>query len=588
METSAKTVPAAPPGGEDLTDPLELLATLSEDFAMSQDLDGAMARGLGHIVHNLGAEAGSLFLVDQQSSELVCVACIGPVDITGLRLEGGQGIVGQCIDRNVGEIVRNVDGDPRFHRAVDKETGFKTLSVLCAPMSVRDERVGAVQVLNKVHGGGLFGFQDLNLLKVLTASMGLAIRNARLASQLVEQERIKRELELASEIQRSLLPMKTDEGFPVSGLNVPAREMSGDFFNYFAFDDGRIYFCLGDVSGKGMDAAMLMAKASSLFRALGKAWHEPGRLMGRLNEEICETASMGRFITMVVGLYDPRTGMVRLSNAGHEPPLIFRRDGGMEDFPADAPPLGITPLAADENGAFPEVEFNLDGGTLYVFTDGVTEGKLADGSMFDIKGVTRILGRTSEEPVEAILNTVRQILCRDGEELRDDLTLLAVDDTAARAERGDDIPSLPRRQSDDEPGEKLLSLRLPARPDRLKLIRAAVGEAAKASGCSSKITHDVVIAVDEACQNVVRHAYPEGVSGAIRVDVYREGSDLIFHIRDFSPVPVDVDKVRPRDLDDIKPGGLGTHLIREVMEEVEFLQPAEGSGNLLRLVKTIG
>ncbi|GAB6052129.1 hypothetical protein JCM17960_09490 [Magnetospira thiophila] len=588
MDTTLKTEAADVAVSEPMTDPLELLAALSEDFAATQDLDGAMARGLEHIVRNLGAEAGSLFLVDAQTRELVCAACIGPVDISGLRLKSGQGIVGQCIDRNVGEIVRNVDGDPRFHRAVDQKTGFKTLSVLCAPMVVQDERIGAVQVLNKLHGGGLFGFQDLNLLKVLTSSMGLAIRNARLAAQLVEQERIKRELELASEIQRSLLPVDPGDDYPVSGLNVPALEMSGDFYNFFSFDDGRIYFCLGDVSGKGMDAALLMAKASSLFRALGKAWQEPGRLMGRLNEEICETASRGRFITMVVGLYDPRTGMVRLSNAGHEPPLIFHRDGRMEDFPADAPPLGISPHVVDEHGAFPEIEFNLDGGTLYVFTDGVTEGRLADGSMLDIKGVTRILGRTTEEPVAAILSTVREILCRDGEGLRDDLTLLAVDDGAARARRGDDMPSLPRRQSDSEPGDLLLSLRLPARASRLKLVRAAVSEAAKASGCDSRMIHDVVMAVDEACQNVVRHAYPEGVSGAMRLDVYHDGPSMVFHVRDFSPLPVNVDKVRPRDLDDLRPGGLGTHLIREVMDEVEFLQPAKGSGNLLRLVKTIG
>ncbi len=586
MENSAANHMAGSGGGKEFTDPLELLAVVSEDFASSLDLDGAMVRGLKRIVHNLGAEAGSLFLADPDDPGLVCRACVGPVDITGLRLAPGQGIVGQCVDHNVGEIVRNVDGDPRFHRAVDRETGFKTLSVICAPMTVHDERVGAVQVLNK-RVGGLFGFQDLNLLKVLAYSMGLAIRNARLAGQLVEQERMRRELELASEIQRSLLPRPTDGIAPVIGLNVPAREVSGDFFDHFDFDDGRTYFCLGDVSGKGMDAALLMAKASSLFRALGKTLREPGRLLGRLNAEICETAAGGRFITMVIGIYDPRTGMVRMANAGHEPPLLFHHDGALSDLPALAPPIGIARgVVADD--VYPEQEFGLDGGTLYVFTDGVTEGRMPDGSMLDIKGVTRVLGRTTQLPVRALLETIRDMLCRDGEDLRDDLTLLAVDDSGPCRTRGGHRMELPGRQDEAVPGETLLSLRLPALPERLKLIRAAVGEAARTCGCSPKVVHDVVMAVDEACQNVVRHAYPDGVSGDVGIEAFRDGTRLVFDVRDFSPLPVDVAKVRPRDLEDLRPGGLGTHLIREVMDEVAFLQPARGTGNLLRMVKMVG
>ncbi len=570
----------------EFTDPLELLAVVSRDFASSLDLDVAMARGLTRIVHNLGAEAGSLFLVEPDGRRLACRACVGPVDIAGLYLEPGQGIVGQCVEHNAGEIVRNVEGDPRFHRAVDQETGFKTLSVICAPMTVQDAPIGAVQVLNK-RVGGLFGFQDLNTLKVLAHSMGLAIRNARLAAQVVEQERMRRELELASEIQRSLLPKPGPAGSPVIGLNVPAREVSGDFFDYFPFDDGRIYFCLGDVSGKGMDAALLMAKASSLFRALGKTLREPGRLLGRLNAEICETASGGRFITMVIGIYDPRSGVVRMANAGHEPPLLFHRDGSMVDLPATAPPIGIA-RGVVPGDLFPEQEFGLDGGTLYVFTDGVTEGRMPDGSMLDIKGVTRILGRTAQVPTLALLETVRDMLCRDGAELRDDLTLLAVDDSGPRAARGDRLAVLPQRQDGTPPGEPLLSLRLPALPARLKLIRAAIGEAARSCGCSPKVVHDVVMAVDEACQNVIRHAYPDGAAGDVGVAAFGDGSKLIFDVRDYSPVPVDIAKIQPRDLDDLRPGGLGTHLIREVMDEVAFLQPARGAGNLLRMTKMLG
>src|SRR6185295_16982140 len=132
------------------------------------------------------------------------------------------------------------------------------------------------------------------------------ISNARLADQLVEQERIKRELELASEIQRSLLP-QADETLPIFGINRPIREVSGDFYDFFELPDGTVAFCLGDVSGKGMNAALLMAKTASLFRCLGKTIRDPARLLTILNREVQETASRGMFVTMIAGLYEPST-----------------------------------------------------------------------------------------------------------------------------------------------------------------------------------------------------------------------------------------------------------------------------------------
>src|SRR5581483_1485477 len=168
----------------------------------------------------------------------------------------------------------------------------------------------------------------------------LAIHNFRLTDRLVQQERERHELELAAEIQRDLLPRATAPGFPVHGINVPARAVSGDFFDIIPLPDGRIWFNVGDVSGKGMNAALLMAKTSSLFRCLAKSAEHPGQLLGAINNELCETNFHGMFVTMVGGLFDPATGLGRLSNAGHEPPLLFHvADQRYSAIPADAPPL---------------------------------------------------------------------------------------------------------------------------------------------------------------------------------------------------------------------------------------------------------
>ena len=409
-----------------LTDHLELLAEMSRDFAFAEDVHTALTKALERIADYMDAEGGALFLFNEAEETLVCEASTGPVDITGLTLKADQGIVGRSVQENRGEIVRDVSLDSGFKGGVDKETGFTTRSILCAPMSVKDERLGAIEVLNKRGGDGLFSDADLHMLMALSASAGMAILNARMAASLVEQEKVKRELELAREIQSSLLPSRPREDFPLYAFNQPARAVSGDFYDFFELEDGRIVFNLADVSGKGMDASLLMAQTSSVFRCLGRTIHSPGELLDRVNTEVCETATHGKFVTMAGGIFDPKTGIVRLANAGHEPPVLRLPDGAYHEFPADAPPIGIAPGIA--GGPFPEVEIDLQGGALYLFTDGVTEGHLEDGSMLGQDGLREILDRASSKPLKERVDTVIEYIYRGGAILHDDLTMLAIED----------------------------------------------------------------------------------------------------------------------------------------------------------------
>jgi sigma-B regulation protein RsbU (phosphoserine phosphatase) len=134
--------------------------------------------------------------------------------------------------------------------------------------------------------------------------------------------------------------------------------------------------------------------------------------------------------------------------------------------------------------------------------------------------------------------------------------------------------------------KRLLQLRIPARAAELKRIRDTVREAVEGCGCSAKSTADIVLAVDEACQNIIRHAYRGESDNVIDLEVEHRGDGLVFSLTDQAPA-IDPSQVKPRDLDDIRPGGLGTHFIRRVMDEVEFSRPASGRGNLLRMVRRI-
>jgi sigma-B regulation protein RsbU (phosphoserine phosphatase) len=177
----------------------------------------------------------------------------------------------------------------------------------------------------------------------------------------------------------------------------------------------------------------------------------------------------------------------------------------------------------------------------------------------------RLSGRGAREQVDALVAR----LASAGP--RDDLTLLVV--------QGGSGPPSARL-------EPLLTHRLVARPERLSAMREAVAAACRVAGASEACTRDVVLAVDEACQNVIRHAYGGDPEGEIVLELLRDGTDLVVYLRDFAP-RVDPGRIRPRDLEDVRPGGLGTHFIREVMDEHEFLAPESGPGNLLRMRKRI-
>lgn len=556
--------------GESIADHLELLALMGADFASSRDLVATLTKAVERITRYLDAEGGALFLLDEDGGKLRCHACCGATEITGLVLDAEQGIVGRCVTANDGRIVRDVSRDPDFHRGVDTQTGFVTRSILCAPMSVRDQRIGAIELVNKRGGDGRFEDRDLAILQGLSSSAALAIVNVRQAEALVEQERVRHELELAAEIQRSLLPAPRPEPFPVHGVNVPAHLVSGDFFDFFEREDGAICFSLGDVSGKGMNAALLMAKTASLFRCLGKTELSPGRLLAVINREICETATRGMFVTMVGGVFDPGTGRVRLANAGHEPPLHRGRDGRYRALPAEAPPLGILPPAGPDD-TYPETELWLDGGTLYVFSDGVTEGYVEDGETLGVEGLKRIFDSHPGMPVADRLNAAIARLRQSRRPPRDDLTLLAVSDAGPACQTV---------------GEGLLRLAFPSRPAELKRVREAIAATLDAAGCPAAATRDCVLAVDEACQNIIRHAYGGDPDGEIILEIRRDGDALIVLLRDFAET-VDPRRIKPRDLDQVRPGGLGTHLMQETMDAVDFLPASDNGGNLLKMVKKL-
>jgi phosphoserine phosphatase RsbU/P len=538
---------------------LAFLADLSETLAVSLDLRQTLSEAVNRIADFMQAEAASLFLLDEDGKMLECRVCVGPIDIAGLRIPLGQGVVGRAVAENRSQVVADAISDSRVDRSTDSDTGFVTRSLLCAPLATAKGPIGALEVVNK-RSGGAFSAGDAEILRLVAAPTSLAINNARMANELVQQARMRREFDLARRMQKSLLPKRRRDGFPLLGVNLPAHEISGDFYDYFDLPDGRIGFFIGDVSGKGLDAALLMVRVASLLRWVGKEGTSPSEWLERVNEELCQTSLDGRFVCALVGQCDRNAEHVEFAAAGFPPAMLYR-NGEFTEFLSGGAPLGI--LAGM---TFDAQAIDLAGGSLYCFSDGVTDVRDAQRRTIGSEGVRELISRhagASAEPrLRGMFSELKHL------RLVDDTTLLLIERAQAHGP------------------EVLLKRRFPARPEQMREIRSLLRSALDDAGVETAIRDKLVLAVDEACCNVIRHAYGPGSSGDIDLRVTSEAGKLEFRLLDSAPV-VDPQCVRAKPLGECRSGGLGVALIDSVMDDWTLQERPDGRGNRLIMRKKI-
>jgi phosphoserine phosphatase RsbU/P len=538
---------------------ITMLADLSQAFAHSIDLNETLKEAVSRIALHMHAEAASLFLLDSATGDCVCRASFGPIDVVGLRIHHGHGIVGRSIAENRVQLVRDVQHDPDYIGSGVRVKGFEPRTMVCAPLSAHAGAIGALQVINK-HGGALFDVIDADMLRLLAVPTTLALNNAQLALELVEQNRIRREFELARQVQKTLLP-KRRAHYPINAINRPAREISGDFYDYFELPDGRIGFAIGDVSGKGMDAAMLMVRASALLRFLGKTGLSPAVWLARANDELAETVRFGMFVCALVGYYEPDIGVVELASAGF-PPALLHIDGArdMHEIPAHGPPLGVlAPMQFDSQ------RIVIAGASLYAFSDGTTDIRAPDNSLIGLDGVKSLIQRVRALSPAARLRSMLYQLRH--QHLPDDITLLLVAEA----------PQPPRLLSE---------IGCLSDAQNLRILRALMRDTLARLGQPEELSQQVVLAVDEAIANIIRHGYGGRDNGRLELSNWLVGRTLHCVLRDFA-APVDPVCVRPRDLSECRAGGLGVNLIDMTFDSWSFSAPESGVGNVLTLVRQL-
>jgi sigma-B regulation protein RsbU (phosphoserine phosphatase) len=405
---------------------LEIITKMNQEFAVSLDLNETLMTALKVIITRINAQAANIFLINEKKKKFECIASLHQDYLDEYELDLKDGVMGKAVEQRkcirVGNVRKDVREIAEFYFDLDNKTNFTTYSVLCSPLIAANECIGVIHCLNKKTDDKLFIEDDRQLLETLSAPAALAIRNAKMAKDMVEKNKIQKEVEIVGEIQKSLLSQNKKDAFPIAGINIPAKVVSGDFYNFADLGDGKYGFGVADVSGKGIKSSLLMSKASSLYRCLSKTNFSAADLLIQLNNEICETISRGMFVTMLIGIYDSNKKELLLSSAGHEPPIIFAKDGTFTNYSEAGPPLGIMPKTKYTEHTIPFTD-----SSMYIFTDGITEIKNPNGEMLGSEGFQNYIKKYQANPNNERLKTMIDDILNAGHIQKDDLTIVVVD-----------------------------------------------------------------------------------------------------------------------------------------------------------------
>lgn len=435
-------------------------------------------------------------------------------------------------------------------------------------------RVGAIVSLMMLFGLGVLVFilyrTGSNLVKLVNLSN--------------QQERMESELEIARNIQMAMLPTRFPP-FPdypdlnAYGVLIPAKEVGGDLFD-FHIRDNKLFFCIGDVSGKGVPASLVMAATRSLFRSGSSYLESPAKIMNQMNDSLAgDNNKQNMFVTFFIGVLDLCTGDLQYCNAGHDSPILL---------PLERVPFGHLkchanlPLGVIADFAYTEQSARLDAGdTLFLYTDGVSEAEDSSHRLFGTERIQNVIrslpdNSTCQEMIETMVTNVRTFA--GSAQQSDDLTLFAIrfQPSAGKSRQivADSQPEVFSRHS------------LVMRNDIQQI--PTLAEWVDMLNLPEELNMSINLALEEVVSNVMLYAYPENKSGQVLVEAEKKENRIVFTVSD-SGVPFDPTQHEDPDittpLEERSVGGLGIFLTKQVMDEVRYERTDKK--NILTLVKDL-
>ncbi len=403
-----------------LTSRLEFLSDLAGDLGGTFDEATMLTRILDRLfVLMPQADRGFVLLLDQSGS-LEPRAVRGRSGSDGLKVS--RSLARTAIEKRQGILTLDLMGDERYAGA-QSLVGVTVHAVICVPIATAGEVFGVLQV-DSSRAGQPFDESDMALLLGIARQLALSLANARLHARVMEQELMQHDLALAGKLQQRFLPRELPEvaGWSFAAECSPALEVGGDFYVFLDLPEGRLGIAIGDVSGKGVSAALCMARAMSDLRYRAGGESEPSRILTRVNEALFEDLEEGMFVTVTLASLDPKSRELRYARAGHPPPLVRDRSGQVTELrEASGPALGVS-----ENAVFDQGCCVLDRGDVVVFySDGVNEAMNPANMLYGDDRFREVLRRAQGGPQvvhEAVLADLEGFVA--GCAPADDLTLV--------------------------------------------------------------------------------------------------------------------------------------------------------------------
>jgi len=397
---------------------LKALASISQEFSAILDLDDLLSKIASTVRSLINYDAFSILLVDTERQLLrhrFSMRYDERVNLDNIPL--GKGITGAAVENRVPVRVRDISKDPRYiasHPDIRSEVAI--------PLITHD-RISGVMDLESEHVG-FFTDDHMRVLMLLAPQIASSVENARLYEELAHRERrMEEDLKAARELQQVLLPAGCPniEGLDVAAGLRPARAVSGDMYDFFEAQDGRVMLAFGDVSGKGPAAALYAALVSGLLRSLAPRRPDPRQLMLALNEALIERRVEARFVTLLVLLWSPHIRQLVMANAGSTPPRVCR--GGEILKPrVEGVPLGLL-----EDREYDEIVFQAHRGDIIVlYSDGVTDHLSPEGQDYGRHRLAELVRRECRQPAQSIVDAILADLDRFNTVPFDDQTLLVM------------------------------------------------------------------------------------------------------------------------------------------------------------------
>ena len=397
---------------------LEVTRKLAAPF----DLDTMLTEVVDVSRNILDADRGTVFLYDELTDELVVRVA---TELGTFRIPANKGIVGESAQTRKLINVPDCYADERFNRDIDKQTGYRSRCMLTIPLlGFEDSLVGVLQILNK--NDGVFDEQDEFIATALAAQAAVVLHRAKITEQIIESEKLDREITMARDVQMGTLPkeMPKIEGYGFAGAFLPTDQTGGDLYDFVQLDGQRLFLLMGDATGHGIGPALSATQVRAMLRVALRLESSLDDAFMHINDQLCDDLPDDRFVTGFFGLLDASEHTVRFHSGGQGPIMHYHAASGEYDWhPATTFPLGYLPQT---NLAAPLELWLEPGDILGLISDGIYEYENEQGVQFGQQGVASVIDQLPGGDAEAVVAEIMRAVRRHGGSVpqADDITIV--------------------------------------------------------------------------------------------------------------------------------------------------------------------